>query len=273
MPASTDTSKPSASKGTRPEGRGIPGGLEYRPFREEDLPGVLRLWEKDTDWGRPTPEAWGRWYAGTPAGPLLVIVAVAEGAEVVGQFAFAPSAICARGELIPVVRPFAPIISQSLRGRMLTIDPLELPTARMFAAAIPELVARGHRLSYMVAHPHWMLMLKLLPHLNHHVFPLWSRPLPLERQLPLAAGHEAFPITAWDERIDRLWDVASRLHGCLVVRNAMSLRWKVGGGDHRVVGVERGGEMVGLVASHRKGEGQWLICDLLSADLGASLHA
>ena len=47
----------------------------------------------------------------------------------------------------------------------------------------------------------------------------------------------------------------------------------MGGSCYTVLGVERGGELVGLVASRQKGEHQWLICDLLAASAGDPLRA
>ena len=58
----------------------------------------------------------------------------------------------------------------------------------------------------------------------------------------------------------------------MVVRNSKTLPWKLGDADYDVLVIERGGELVGLSASRRKGE-QWLICDVLARDLGDSLRA
>jgi hypothetical protein len=44
-------------------------------------------------------------------------------------------------------------------------------------------------------------------------------------------------------------------------------------GDYEILGIERGGELVGLVSSRRKGDRQWLICDVMAADLDESLRA
>jgi len=52
----------------------------------------------------------------------------------------------------------------------------------------------------------------------------------------------------------------------MVVRNADPLRKKCGPPEYEVLGVERSGELVGVVASKQKGDGQWLICGFLAAD-------
>ncbi|HEV2762322.1 MAG TPA: hypothetical protein VGV38_04940, partial [Pyrinomonadaceae bacterium] len=81
------------------------------------------------------------------------------------------------------------------------------------------------------------------------------------------------PLDAPDERVDKLWEAARRLHGCAVVRGAAMLRWKLGNARYTLTAVERGGELVGLVASREKGDRQWLVCDLLAADDGEAMRA
>jgi hypothetical protein len=72
--------------------------------------------------------------------------------------------------------------------------------------------------------------------------------------------------------VDGLWKVASRLHGCMVVRDSRALQWKTR--DHWVLGIERGDELVGLVASRpRMGRPEVLVRDLLAADGAESLRA
>jgi hypothetical protein len=125
----------------------------------------------------------------------------------------------------------------------------------------------------MIADPHWLLMLKFNPVLTHHKFPLWTVPLPSSEPFPLGPGFEAAPLNEWNSRVDGLWESACRLHACQVIRNTRSLPWKIGREDYQVLAVERGGELVGLVASRAKGDAQWLICDVVASDLGPSLRA
>jgi hypothetical protein len=240
----------------------------------DDHPSLIRLWSEEGGWDRLEAEAWSERLLKTPLGAAAIAVAQdRDTGELVAQFAFIPSAVVADGELLPAVRPFAPIIARLIRGRILSLDPRRMPVASMYRTAARELAARGTRVAYMIADPHWLLLLKFNPDLNYHRFPFWSLPLPLPQPLPLGAGFEAAPLGAWDHRVDGLWEVASRRHGCQVLRNTQGLPWKVGRGDYELLCVERRGELVGLVASRAKGDAQWLICDILSADLGPSLRA
>jgi hypothetical protein len=248
--------------------------LTYRMATPDDHPALIRLWSEDGGWDRLEAEAWSDRLLRTPVGPSSFAVAEdPQTGELVGQFAFIPSMVAVDGDLFPAVRPFAPILLRSVRGRILSIDPRKSPVSAMYRLGIQELSARGPRVAYMIADPHWVLMMKFNPNLKLHKFPLWSLPLPLSRPLPLGAGFDAAPLGPWDDRVDALWQAASRLHGCLVLRDTRALPWKVGRGDYEILCVERRGELVGLVASRCRGDAQWLLCDVLSADLGPSLRA
>jgi hypothetical protein len=59
----------------------------------------------------------------------------------------------------------------------------------------------------------------------------------------------------------------------LTRRDARLLEWRVGGGDYTVLEVLRNRTLVGLVASQKKREFLWLVCDVVVADAEASLRA
>jgi hypothetical protein len=143
----------------------------------------------------------------------------------------------------------------------------------MYRHGVEALRERGDGLIYMMPDPNWAPLFRLFPAMLCDKFPLWSRPLPLEAPFPLGPGYTAGPVVPSGERVDRLWRNAARLYRCSVVRDSRSLPWKIGSGDYEVLGVDRDGKLVGLVASRHKGDRQWLICDLLAADAGGALQA
>lgn len=189
--------------------------------------------------------------------------------EIVGQFAFLPSLVQVADRQVRAFRPAAPIIAK--RVRFHSVNPLKHPAAAMYSHAVKALRARGDGLIYMVPDPRWMRFLRMFPGLLCGKFPLWSIPLPVAVPLALPAGLSAAPLTSWDTRVDRLWNVGSSLHGCQVVRNAVALSWRIGTGEYQVTGIHRGDELVGVVAARAKGDRQWLICDLLFADVDDAL--
>jgi hypothetical protein len=250
--------------------------LTFRLHTKDDESALIRLWSEHGGWDRVDAEVWGHRLLRTPLGESTIVVATDSGSgDIVGQFAFIPSQLCVNGRAVRAARPFTPIINKALRGSIVSLvaNPLRHPIVAMYTRGIEALRESGHAVLYMVPDPNWLPFLRLFPSLQCGTFPLWSRPLPLAEPLLLAPDYTAAPLTGWDKRVDALWEKASRLHGCLVVRTSMGLPWKVSHGDYTVLAVERRGDLVGLVVSLAKGERQWLICDLLAADAEESLVA
>jgi hypothetical protein len=248
--------------------------VTYRTFQEEDLPGLLRLWQQETEWGVLTAEEWRRWYVETPFGDAAVVVAVdRKSGEVAGQTVFAPSLLSVNGREVPAFRVNVPILARPLARATLDSKPFDHPIAAMYLHGIKTLGDRRRGLIYAVPNPRWLRALQVTPFFQYGTFPLWSHPLPLEAPLALGPGFTAGMLEQHDKRIDGLWEKASRLHGCQVVRNSRTLPYKVGSSVYAVLGVSKHGELAGLAVSRSKGDGQWLICDVLSADAGPSLRA
>jgi hypothetical protein len=247
--------------------------LSFRLHQEEDLPELKRLWEENTDWGTITDEMWRRHVVEVPGGGASIVVATGPDTDgIVGQFAFIPSLVKIGGRECRAFRPAAPIVAKSLRFR--SPNPLSHPVSGMYLYAVKSLRQRGDGLIYMVPDPRWVRFFKMFPNLQAGTFPLWRIDLPLSKELVLPDGYEVTAATQLTgEQIDRLATTWSTFHSCSVVRDSRSLPWKIGNGDYEILQVERAGELVGLVASRRKGDRQWLICDVMAADLSDSLRA
>jgi hypothetical protein len=249
--------------------------IELEFHEVADLPGLEQLWRDETDWGEETLRSLHQWFMAAPFGkPRIVVARDDRSGAIVGQFRFMPSRVSIDGREVRAHRPFGTIITQEMRDGMKSVNPLKQPAVAMYLRAVEELRARGEQLIYMVPDPRWVRMFKMFGFLQTGSFPLWSRPLPLAAPLPLGDGFEAAEFTAWDhEAVDRLWESARSLHGCMAIRDAATLRWKLANAKYTVTAVRRGGELAGLVAARAKGDRQWLVCDLLAADAGPSLRA
>ena len=245
-----------------------------------DLPGLDRLWQEETDWGEQTEEL-RRWFMEAPFGkPSVVVASDAETGKAVGQFRFMPMRVSVNGRDVSAVRPFGTIVTKEAHEAAAARGVLDNPIAAMYLHGVEEFRARGVGLMYIVPDERWVGLFKRwasalrMFQIEYASFPLWSLPLPLaDGPLPLGEGFTASPLAAWDERVDRLWEAARGLHGCMAVRDAGVLRWRLAQANYSVTAVERGGELVGLVASREKGDRQWLVCDLLAADDGDALRA
>jgi len=247
------------------------GHLTYRDYQEEDIPTLLRFWNEETNWGTLTLDQWRQMFLETPDGEASIALATnADTGQILGQFIFIPCRVSVNGQEVSAFRPFAPIMTKGVRGFLGGAHPI----IEMYWQGVRAVQARGGGLIYMVPDPRWLRFFRMFPFLTCGSFPLWSLKLPLSAPLPLDDGYTMASLTVWwDERVEKLWEQASRLHGCQVVRNSQTLQWKLSRDDYTITSVERHGEMVGLVASQQRGDRQWLICDLLAADMGDSLRA
>ncbi|MEJ7577426.1 MAG: hypothetical protein WKF74_10530 [Pyrinomonadaceae bacterium] len=250
-------------------------GISYEFHADATQPGLERLWREATDWGEATLDTLRRWFEVAPFGkPRIVVATDDETGEMVGQFRFMPSRVCVNGEVVRAVRPFGTIVTPAMRDAVKSNNPLQQPAVAMYFRAVDELKAVGEQFIYMVPDPRWMRLFQMLPFLQTGTFPLWSLPLPLAKPYPLGEeGYTFGSLEKWDERVDRLWEKSSRLHGCTVLRDAETLKWKLANGNYETTAIERDGELVGLVASRRKGDRQWLVCDVLAADGREAMRA
>jgi len=248
--------------------------IELEFHEVADLPGLEQLWREETDWGEETLRSLHQWFMAAPFGrPRIVVARDGRSGDIVGQFRFMPSHVSVDGREVRAHRPFGTIITKAMRQGMTSLNPMNQPAVAMYMRAVEELQARGEQLIYMVPDPRWVRMFKMFGFLQTGSFPLWSRAVPLPAPLPLGDGFEATGLTDWDGEVDRLWESTRGLHGCMAVRDAATLRWRLANARYTVTAVRRGGELVALVASRAKGDRQWLVCDLLAADAGPSLHA
>lgn len=248
--------------------------LRYRMCSEEDAPALARLWSENSGWDHIDAETWANRFLRIPTGdPCVVVAEEAASQEIVGQFVFFPCSVSIDGNSVPALRPFAPVLSSKARGSALSLfaNPLNQPVVAMYRYAAANLVDRGVRLMYMVPDPFWVRLFRMVPALQTGSFPLWSLPLPLSRPFDMPDAYRVSPLKVWDDRVDRLARIAADQYGCIVVRDSVSLPWKLSHGDYRVLGIEHDGELVSIVASRGKGDRQWLICDLLTIDVSQTL--
>lgn len=252
------------------------GELAFRPFREDDLPAVLRLWEEESGWGGITPEQWRRWYVDRPDGPCLVVVAEDGGGRVVGQAVFAPTVVRVDGEAVPAVRLGAPILARGTRRG--SIRSQAHPMVRLYRAGARASAEAGYRILYAVPERAWLPFFRWFGEFAAVEHGCAALPL-AERGAALraaAGGMAAAPLAAFGAEHDALWAAAAERVPlrCAVDRGADRLRYRLGG--HLVLEARDGaGALAGYAAVHRR---TGLLEDVLARDpaelapvLGAAL--
>lgn len=246
--------------------------IRYRPHRPDDFPQIRRIWQEASGWGAMTEAFWRRHVVDAPDGGPFICLATDADDVVLGGIAFQRRRFWLDGQPVRAARPLAPIVSDALRKRVFSINPVDHPVVQMTRFTERFLREEGFALSYMLPDPHWRLLFRMMPRIVSSTFPLWSRPLPLPAPLPLPGGHTAEPFDDFGAPLDALWDRAKGRIACGRMRDSAGMRAHAGPDEYDLVGVRRDGEWVGLVAARQKGDRQWLVCDLLAVD-DAAQHA
>jgi len=241
--------------------------LSYRLFREEDLPGLLRLWEEETGWGAPSAEQWRSWYVETPHAPSLIVVAVDEVGAAVGQMIFTPALVMVEGRELHAVRVSAPIVSQKVRTT--TIRSVNHPAIMLYWEGSLAVAAAGYELIYALPDPAWLAFCQFFPRFVNAEYPCVAVPL-----APTPTDLLAVPAGPFGVEHEELWRAAQAAFQmpCAVARSGPWLEYKNGG--HLAVELrESGGALVGYSAVKRQ---SGLLMDLVArspADLPRVLNA
>lgn len=246
--------------------------LRFRLHREEDIGSMKEMWSTNTDWGSDFEGIFDAYITQSCLEGACILLAEDEPeSTLVGQFAFLPYLIKTPEKELKAYRPAALIVSKSYR--YFKANPLDHPAIRMYTEGAKLMKAKGADLLFMTPNPSLTRIMKIFPDFKTAKFPLFSRQL-TEKPLPELASDISFgKVKPNDPRIDRLWEKFRNLHNCSIVRDTRILPWKIGKGDHEVIGLERHGELIAVLAMRAKGEQQWLIDDWMFADDHDSLIA
>ena len=231
---------------------GAAEGLAYRPFREGDLPGVLRLWEEESGWGAVDEERWRRWFVDRPDGPCLVMVAEDGGGEIAGQLVFAPTVVRIDGEEVRAVRVGAPIVDRARRRR--SVRHPDHPATRLYREGAREAAAAGFRLLYALPEHSWLPFFRWLGGFAEAEPVCRAVDAAFDAATGLAAGLRAAPGAGFGAEYDALWARAAAafpVH-CGLDRGAARLRYRIGG--HLVLEAreEASGALAGYTAVNRR---------------------
>ena len=249
------------------------GQVGYRFATVDDLEQIIALWVEETEWGVFPFSDTERW-VNAPAGVPRTVVAYdnADG-KIVGQCGFVPTLLIARDRELRGVRPHSTIVGKRWREGVTSVDPADQPGFAMYRYGMENMAAEGVQVAHMLPNPRWLRLLKLFPGMQAAQFPLWSMFFPLSSSMSPGDGWSTEPLTGWNNEIDQLWTAASHQYECGVVRNAKMLEWKTTLEGSTVITVRKDGKLRGLASCRMKGDRQWTISDMLTADDNESLRA
>jgi hypothetical protein len=208
--------------------------LTYRIFEKDDIGGILRLWAEESGWGAITEEQFNKWYLHTPYGECLIVLAIDEDKNIVGQQVFMPSTIFVSGNNLNAFRVLAPILSKKIRAN---IRKKNHPFFEMHQAGLKEAIERKYSVIYGFPAHAWTPVLRLFPKAGlpkMEIAEFDCRSFSYQSVLPKTEKIKHLkisPIDRFEENFDELWNnaIANFPIECGVIRNSEWLNWKNGG--------------------------------------------
>lgn len=200
--------------------------LTYRLYEEQDIPGLLRLWETNTEWGALTPEQWREWHVDTPYDSCFVAVGVDQAGEIRAQCVSTTTLLSIGEQQFKVHRLTAPILDKSLRAAS-----SNHPIACLYQTIKDAAVAEHHGLTY--AYPNSSLhsfLRRYIPTLQMESMGCVSTPLSIWLGSDIAETI-ASETHQFGSEYQRLWLESKRDFPLpiAVVRSPAWLQYKYGG--------------------------------------------
>jgi hypothetical protein len=221
--------------------------LTYRLHSEEDIPGLLRLWEENTGWGAMAPEQWRQWYVDTPYGPCLIPVAVDGTGAVRGQIVLTPARLAVADREVKALRLSAPILQKELRGLK-----REHPALSLYERALE--AARGQQYEFIYAYPDQLVAPFFRRYTTAGLIDSNCLVMQVEPgQTNLDAGICVSPESGFGDEYERLWE-ESRCLWPISVGIVRSREWlKFRNGGRLTLGVRStAGDLMGYSALDRR---------------------
>lgn len=247
--------------------------LKLRLCETSDVPLLKELWEKNTNWGSKAVEEIIKHYTiNAPEHKGFIVLATdAATEEIIGQFGYTPTRLYVDEVSFASYRPAAPILSKKYRffGGLSFGDH---PINKMNAFALKIMRERDIKIVYHMPNPSWVPLLKadksiLLGQFSLYSFHLTDNNCPPQIPSTVTFDNECND----DHEIDFLWNKFCKVCPCAIYRDHTYFRLKFYSSKNKVVSVRRDGVLQAIVAINYKGHKQWVINDLLVADLGIAL--
>jgi hypothetical protein len=240
--------------------------LSYRISREDDIPGLIRLWEHDSDWGTLTPEEWKVSYIDTPHGPSIIPVAVDAEGEIAGVMYFIPSLVAVGSDTYKAVKMSSMILRKDIRTASApTMFSKQHPVARLYNTGIQEAIAKGYSIVYAFPLHPWHLFFRSLGNFSSAEYRCVATPVHRTAMAVRKLPDNMISRVAvnFGEEYADLWNMAQKSIpiACGVVRHPDWLRWLGGGAFTVEVREKVGGYLVGYCSVGRR---RGMINDLLA---------
>ena len=135
--------------------------LTYRIFNENDIPGILSLWEKFSGWGEISEKQFKDWHINTPNGPCTIVIAQTQDGEIIGQMVFRPTMVLINGSKVVGYRVMAPILNNNFRES--DLRSYDHPSHCMIRLGNAHAIANNIQVIFFSPSIGWVPILKVFP--------------------------------------------------------------------------------------------------------------
>jgi hypothetical protein len=248
----------------------VNNSLTYRLFQPSDVPGLLRLWEEHSGWGAITEEQWRQWFLDTPHGPCLVVVALDDQGELVGQEVFTPANLEVAGKKLKALRISAPILQNNLRRS--SLRDRSHPVIQMLLAGQDAARSSGFDVIYGMPEHAWLPIFRWmpqvgLPHFDQAEYVCMTLQMTDEvvsKMNRISDEHEfESRLPVFGDEYDELWKQAKRSFpvDCAIIRDPTWVKFRNGGRITTEIRHRETGDLIGYVAFKKQNH---LLADILA---------
>jgi len=209
--------------------------ITFRQSTEADKEAILSLWKEESEWGEITMQQFDKWFINTPFGKCIIVVAINEDDQIIGQIIYSPSRMIVDGTVIKTLRVSAPILRNSYRQG--NIRSAEHPAFAMIRAGFRFAYEAGYQYIYTFPAFGWLGLLKLLPSFLSNPQEITSFDcFAISMTTPqtfkeLENSYTIKVAESFTEEYNELWNeaVLQMPVKCGITRNAAWLNWISGG--------------------------------------------
>ncbi|MBT4970685.1 MAG: hypothetical protein HOM80_16900, partial [Bacteroidetes bacterium] len=222
---------------------------------EKDYEALIGFWNENSGWDIISREIWDKRFIQAPHGSSVVLF-VEQSNKILAMLIFIRCKISMGSKLVDGCRPFASILSQSVRGRMSVIKYM----VQLINFGFKTMQKKGTDIVLMLPDPRWKPLLKFID-INVGEFPLYKKDFSIDFDVSC----NSVKVIDFDfNQISELWNVIKRKNIYMVLRDPENLKWKNSHRDYKIIGVFKKEKLIGIATYLEKIENKQVqICDVL----------
>ncbi len=131
--------------------------MEYREYKESDIPSLIKLWKENSEWGEISENDFKEWHIDTPYEKVEIIVAIDSNEGIVGQMMFTPCRIHCNKNVYKAARISAPILHKDFRTIKYSLNH---PILKLYINGMSLIKKKGFDIAYVYPDRGWLTALR-----------------------------------------------------------------------------------------------------------------